>query len=131
LARKVRQVLDDRGDKVEGASRIRTVLLCEDEPLIQMVMVEMLKDLGIEAVEAGTAREALDALNADIDMLISDVRLPDGSGIDLAGKVREQYPDMPIIFATGHHMKPPLENSAVLGKPFSEDDLARALGLKA
>ena len=130
LARKVRQVLDDRGDMVESASRVRTVLLCEDEPLIQMVMVEMLKDLGIEAIEAATAREALAALSADVDMLISDVRLPDASGIELAGQVRQQYPDMPIIFATGHRMKPPLENSVVLDKPFTEEDLARALGLR-
>ena len=130
LARKVRQVLDDRSDMVESASRVRTVLLCEDEPLIQMVMVEMLKDLGIEAIEAATAREALAALSADVDMLISDVRLPDASGIELAGKVRQQYPDMPIIFATGHRMKPPLENSVVLDKPFTEEDLARALGLR-
>lgn len=113
----------------EGAPRIRTVLLCEDEPLIQMVMVEMLRDVGIEAIETATTREALAALGPNIDMLISDVRLPDGSGIELAQKVRQRYPDMPVVFATGLDMKPPIENSIVLAKPFHEEDFARALGL--
>jgi CheY-like chemotaxis protein len=122
--------LDERSDLTGGVPRIRKVLLCEDEPLIQMVMVEMLRDFGIEAVEAATAREALAALDSSIDMLISDVRLPDGSGIDLAGTARQQYPDMPVIFATGLNIVPPLENSVVLSKPFNEDDLARALRLK-
>lgn len=130
LARKVRQVLDERGVGKKGAPRIRTVLLCEDEPLIQIVMVEMLKDLGIDAIEATTAGQALAALDASVDMLISDVSLPDGSGIELAEKVRRQYPDMPVVFATGHQMQPPIENSVVLGKPFSEEDLARALKLQ-
>jgi PAS domain S-box-containing protein len=129
LARKVRQVLDDREETMDGAPEIRTVLLCEDEPLIRMVMVEMLQDLGVDAIEAGTAGEALAALDSRVDMLISDVHLPDGSGIELAEQVRQKYPNMPVVFATGNTMKPPIKNSIVLAKPFHEDDLARALGL--
>jgi PAS domain S-box-containing protein len=131
LARKVRQVLEDRGEVIDEAPRIRTVLLCEDEPLIQMVMVEMLEDMGIKVIEANTTRQALALLDGNVDMLISDVRLPDGSGIDLARQVRQTYPDMPVVFATGQTMAPPIENSVVLAKPFNEEDLARAVGLKA
>jgi CheY-like chemotaxis protein len=89
--------------------------------------VDMLETLDLQVVEAGTLAEALAALADDIDILISDVSLPDGSGIDLGGKVREMRPDMPIIFATGHHMKAPLDNSVVLGKPFDEAALAGAI----
>ena len=131
LARKMRQVLDERGETMDDAARIRTVLLCEDEPLIRMVVVEMLQDMGITVIESGTVREALATLVSDVDMLISDVRLPDGSGIELAEQVRQKHPDMPVVFATGDNMKPPLENSVVLSKPFNEEDLARAVGLKA
>ena len=116
---------------MDDAPRIRTVLLCEDEPLIRMVMVEILHDLGIRVIEAGTVREALAVLDSDIDMLISDVRLPDGSGIELAEQVRQKHPDMPVVFATGHNMEPPIDNSIVLAKPFNEGDLARVVGLKA
>ena len=73
--------------------------------------------------------EALAAMGPGIDLLMADISLPDGSGVDLAEKVRAQFPDMPVVFATGHRMAPPLENSTVLGKPFGEADLARALGL--
>ncbi|MBX9456986.1 MAG: response regulator [Rhizobium sp.] len=129
LARKVRQVLDARTGEAAKPARVRRVLLCEDEPLIRMVTIDMLEGMGIEVVEAATAAEALAAMGPGIDLLISDVSLPDGSGVDLAEKVRAKYPDMPVVFATGHQMKAPLENSTVLAKPFEEADLARALGL--
>ena len=106
---------------------IRKVLLCEDEPLIRMVAVDMLEMLDLEVVESGTVAEALAAFGPEIDLLISDVSLPDGSGIDLAGKVRERRPGMPIVFATGHQMKAPLDNSVVLGKPFDEVALAQTI----
>lgn len=106
---------------------IRKVLLCEDEPLIRMVAVDMLEMLDLEVVESGTVAEALAALGPEIDLLISDINLPDGSGIDLAGKVRERRPDMPVVFATGHQMKAPLDNSIVLGKPFDEAALAETI----
>ena len=130
-----RETLDLRqisnGEDVSPAEspRIRTVLICEDEPLIRMVTADMLEGLGIRAVETGTAGEALAVMDASIDLLISDVSLPDGSGIELARKVRETHPAIPVVFATGHNMKAPFENSTVLGKPFDESDLARALGL--
>jgi PAS domain S-box-containing protein len=126
LARKVRQVLDERS-MPEKVREFRKVLLCEDEPLIRMVAVDMLEMIDLKVVETGTIAEALAALTDDIDLLISDVSLPDGSGIDLAGKVRALRPDMPVIFATGHHMKAPLDNSVVLGKPFDEATLAAAI----
>jgi len=126
LARKVRQVLDERS-MPEKVREFRKVLLCEDEPLIRMVAVDMLEMLDLKVVETGTIAEALAALTDDIDLLISDVSLPDGSGIDLAGKVRALRPDMPVVFATGHQMKAPLDNSVVLGKPFDEAALAAAI----
>lgn len=127
LARKVRQVLDERKGAPETARAIRKVLLCEDEPLIRMVAVEMLETLGLAVVEAGSVREARAAMEDGIDALICDVSLPDGSGIDLARELRETRPGLPVVFATGHHMKPPFDDSTVLGKPFDEAALAQAL----
>lgn len=127
LARKVRQVLDERAIP-EKARAISKVLLCEDEPLIRMVAVDMLEMLDIQAVEAGTIADAIAALSDDINLLITDVSLPDGSGVDLAAKMREMRPDLPVVFATGHNMKPPLDNSVILAKPFDEAALAQAIG---
>jgi PAS domain S-box-containing protein len=127
LARKIRQVLDKRRSGEAGLREIRKVLLCEDEPLIRMMGVEMLQTMGLSVVEAGSMREALAALGDDIDALICDVGLPDGSGIELAQQIRAARPALPVIFATGHRMKPPMEASVVLDKPFDETDLAQAI----
>jgi len=119
--------VQDEGSTSDRGRAIRKILLCEDEPLIRMVTVDMLEMLDLEVVESATVAEALAALDDDIDLLISDVSLPDGSGVDLAGKVREARPDMPVVFATGHHMKAPLDNSVILAKPFDEAALAAAI----
>lgn len=129
LARKVRQVLDDRPPAPEPkqASAKKKILLCEDEPLIRMVATEMLADLGHDVVEAGTIAESVAILQDDIGILVCDLHLPDGSGVDLARTARTQFPHLPIIFATGDHLDPPLPGSVVLRKPYNEQDLAKAI----
>jgi len=119
--------VQDESSTSDRGRAIRKILLCEDEPLIRMVTVDMLEMLDLEVVESATVAEALAALDDDIDLLISDVSLPDGSGVDLAGKVREMWPGMPIVFSTGHQMNPPLDNSVILAKPFDEAGLAQAI----
>lgn len=130
LARKVRQVLDERPlqPDPEPAKSRKSVLLCEDEPLIRMVATEMLADLGYDILEAATVGESRTAiLNHDIDILICDLHLPDGSGLELAEEARTKLPKLPILFATGDHLDPPLPASAVLRKPYDERDLAKAI----
>lgn len=127
LARKVRQMLDERGAPHAPERPIRRVLLVEDEGLIRMLAVEMLETMGLTVVEAATLREASAGLSDEIDVVICDVSLPDGSGVDFAREMRVKHPDLPVIFATGHTMTPPIERCLVLGKPFDEHALAQAL----
>lgn len=129
LARKVRQVLDDRRSPSEPARAEpkRTVLVCEDEPLVRMVAADMLVDLGFEVIEAATVQESLAYLSDAVDILICDLHLPDGSGIELAESARAKYPRLPILFATGDRFEPSLPGSAVLQKPYDEKDLARTI----
>lgn len=115
LARKVRHVLESSRQRISpdraaaettGTKAIArlTVLLCEDDVLIRMNTAEMLESEGLTVIEAGTAREALEAMRAGTaDILIVDVGLPDMSGVDLALKLRETSPTIPVIFATGHN----------------------------
>lgn len=108
-----------------------TVLLVEDEPLIALTLVDILEELGHTPVEAMTATEAANAFaaRADIDILLTDVGLPDMSGEVLAERLREARPDLPVLFATGHVARggggepvgdPP---TARLGKPFQMGEL--------
>lgn len=157
MARKVRQVLDkaagsgtaaaaDNVSTIEPAAATTTpenakglvVLLCEDDVLIRMSTADMLTDMGMTVIEAGSGTEALEAIAGNaIDVLITDVGLPDFSGLELAVRIRETAPDLPVIFATGHTEVPgseSLQKTMILTKPYIEsmiDNCLRELGLIA
>jgi PAS domain S-box-containing protein len=129
LARKVRQVLDERPPvpQPEKDGRRKKILLCEDEPFIRMVAAEMLAQLGYDVAETASVAESLAVLADDIDILISDLQLPDGSGLNLAESARLKHPRLPIVFATGGAADPAIPASAVVTKPYDEKDLEKAI----
>src|ERR1700761_2144402 len=80
------------------------VLLVEDEPLIRMLTTDMLDALGFAATEAGTGAEALaidDGDLAGLAGLVIDLGLPDHPGEEVARRLRERRPDLPVILTTG------------------------------
>ncbi|MCH8685697.1 hybrid sensor histidine kinase/response regulator [Pedomonas mirosovicensis] len=144
LAQKIRQVLNAHAPLRPAARQARaapcqnaearpvmTVLLVEDEGLIRTWTAEMLAELGHRVIEAGTAEDALQALEtADIDLMLTDVGLPTASGIELALTARQQRPDLPILFSSGGDAVPAsvgLTPCITLLKPYTADELARAL----
>jgi DNA-binding response OmpR family regulator len=107
------------------------VLLCEDEMLIRLNLVDMLEEAGLGVIESGTGAEALAAIAAHpVDLMIIDVGLPDMSGIELAQRLRALSPGLPLIFATGQSELPEahgLERMALVSKPYSSDQMERAI----
>ena len=106
-----------------------TILLCEDEPLIRLSVAEFLEELGHRVIEAGTGGEALARLaEAPVDLLLTDLGLPDMEGAALAAEARAARPGLPVIFATGQ-IAPgaPAPGTRWLVKPFAEAELARAI----
>lgn len=106
------------------------LLLVEDDFLIRMNTAEVLRDLGHDVIEAGTAAQAISAAEAtSIDILLTDIGLPDMQGGDLAVAVREIRPGIGIVFATGETSMPPgADRSAVLlVKPYTERSLKLAI----
>ncbi|HEV7437237.1 MAG TPA: PAS domain-containing protein, partial [Pseudorhizobium sp.] len=142
LARKIRQVLEQVPGRDSAAEVIPrsdvpkedvrkmpiTVLLCEDEALIRISTADFLQDAGMNVVEAGASSEAISAAQSHpIDILVTDVHLPDMSGLDLILKLRETLPQLPVIFATGDRAVPGsevLEKTALITKPYDYDLLA-------
>jgi PAS domain S-box-containing protein len=115
------------------APSLQTVLLVEDDDLIRMTTAEMLKDLGFVVVEAGTAEEALTALQtAPVDVLVTDLNLPGASGSELAAQARILRPSALIVYATGDPASVRLEQDAlVLSKPYDAAKLGAAIqGMK-
>lgn len=145
LARKIRHVLknekqrgiaQERQAAPEGlpdpvAQKNRRVLLVEDDMLIRMASADMLADLGYDVSEAGSAEEALPLLEQrNIDILVTDLGLPGMSGEQFCRAVRDRWPKISIIFATGSNHGPQLVDSsrtALLTKPHGVDELKRAL----
>lgn len=83
------------------------ILMVEDHPDTADVMAMLLRHVGHQVRVAQTVAAALTALSEEtFDILISDVGLPDGTGVDLIREVREKYgPSMPAIALTGFGME--------------------------
>jgi len=115
-------------DQEAGATR---VLVVEDEPLILMATVDMISELGHTVHEAGSAEDALAVLEEEqIDILLTDVGLPGMAGTDLAKRVRERWPTVRIVFASGDdsaRAASGIDDAFQLAKPFTIDGLALVL----
>lgn len=143
LARKIRQVFARDGKLPREAAApgggpakppapvALRILLCEDDALIRIDTLDMLRDLGHAVLEAENATQALDiAAQGGFDLLMTDIGLPDLPGDELARRLREQRPELPVVFVTGHGRVEGFEGAAraaVIGKPFTLQRLQQAI----
>lgn len=109
------------------------ILLVEDEPGVRDVVKQMLDALGFDPIVAEDARHALEILrNEDVQLMISDVVMPDMRGPDLYQTALEIRPDLTALFISGYTedviREVPTANSKTgyLSKPFTLDQLSQA-----
>jgi PAS domain S-box-containing protein len=123
--------LPSRPQEAAGDTQCLTILVVEDDPLVLVNTAAMLEDLGHKVIETESADQALDILSRDvpIDLMITDQAMPGMTGLELAARVKQQRPDLPIILASGYAelTGPPRPNLASLAKPFNEAQLAEAV----
>lgn len=99
------------------------ILLVEDEPLIRLVLAELLEDAGFRVIEAAQATEAFTILDSGlpVSVLLTDVDMPcGGNGYDLARSAHESWPHLEILVMSGRQWPaqgdlPP--GAAFLAKP--------------
>jgi DNA-binding NtrC family response regulator len=110
------------------------VLYVDDEPAIGLVLQDTLERLGHTAVGATNVPEALRALaRGDVDLIISDFRMPGLSGLELLELLREQGKDIPLIMVTGYatieHAVAAIKAGAVdyITKPLQVEQLEHAV----
>lgn len=107
-------------------------LVVEDEPLIRLGVRVLLEEAGHEAFDAATGRQALQILDDhhEIELLLTDFRMPGITGLDLVAHCRRSRPDLKIILMTGYssmdHIFPD-DCPVRLVKPFSLHDLSEAI----
>jgi CheY-like chemotaxis protein len=112
-------------------SKSLRILLCEDDELIRTAVAEMLQNKGHVVEETSTARQALEIYDESLfDLLVTDVGLPDSSGVDLAKALRARSPELPVVFATGRFdddIVPSEKRTRTILKPYGSEDLLVAI----
>ena len=108
----------------------RVVLVAEDEDIVRLVVVEVLKDLGYRALEAVDGAAALRILKTPqrIDLLITDIGLPDVTGPQVVEQIRAERSNLKVLYMTGYaeiaasgeFLEKGME---IICKPFSMDNL--------
>ena len=109
-----------------------TVLVVEDEAVVRELIVEVLEDLGYAALEAQDGAGGLAILQSDarVDLVVTDVGLPDITGREMVERARPQRPKLRVLFITGYaenamfgngHLDP---GQQMITKPFPVDALA-------
>ena len=110
--------------------RALTVLAVDDDALVLLNTTAMLEDLGHTAIEARSAKEALEILRAQkIDLVVTDQAMPRMTGAQLAETIKAEWPGLPVILATGYAELPGGQGKDLpkLSKPFDERALANAI----
>jgi two-component system, cell cycle response regulator CpdR len=108
---------------------IRTVvLIVDDDPEVREILAEFLTDFGHRVLQASGGTEALDLLarQPDIKLVITDVRMPDISGIELADMATRTRPDLKVILISGFFVSQKT-GRRVLRKPFRMKELQDAI----
>jgi PAS domain S-box-containing protein len=111
-----------------------TILLVEDEEEVRRLASDVLRTTGYDVVEAATPLQALSHLEQhplDVDLLLTDVVMPEMSGAALAERLRVERPMLPVLYMSGYTRDTILHHGVtdidpvLLQKPFLPDDLAR------
>jgi PAS domain S-box-containing protein len=119
------------------AGRRHRILVAEDNPINQIVVVEQLGVMGYDVVAVNNGLEALEALESGgFELVLMDCQMPDLDGYDATRRIREgaeKNRRIPIVALTAHAMKEDLDRCLAVGmndyitKPFLEDDLRKKL----
>jgi len=109
-----------------------SVLFVEDDLLVREAVVEALAAAGFAVHVAANGDEALARLDddLDVDIVFSDIVMPGSvSGIDLAGAVRERWPALPVVLATGYtDRRVSIPGVKILAKPYDVEQMIGLLG---
>ena len=117
---------------MESPSLGETILLVEDDDHVRIVAARILRREGYNVLEASNGREALATFEkapSDIDLIVTDIVMPEMDGAELATRIRLARPDVRIMFTSGYTEDPSIRKTihqagaAFLEKPFKLEAL--------
>ena len=110
------------------------ILVIDDEPVILNSCRKVLEEDGFDVYLVPSADEALKAMKKEVfNLLLVDVKMPKHDGIYLMQKVKEKWPDVPIIVMSGYPTPDTITDGAKMGadafiaKPFTPDELLETI----
>jgi DNA-binding NtrC family response regulator len=114
---------------------VSKILVVDDEPAVRDLTVEILRRSGYRPHGVASATHALEALEQQsFDLVVSDVVMPEMSGVELLFELRARRHELPVVLMTGGSPEPERTTNAVrigasglLHKPFSQDELRLAV----
>ena len=113
--------------------RQQKALIVDDNVPMADVLVEMLEVFNVDAITAQDGETALRSLNEEpIGLVITDLRMPKMSGVDLLKSIKAQDPEMPVVVISGYNLSCEDDRTVreiadgFLSKPFKMEDI-RAL----
>jgi len=120
-------------DVVPRAKSGEVILLVEDSDGVRTYAKDALESLGYWVIEAANAEHALQLASKKprIDLLFTDVVLPGASGRELATRILELYPHLPVLYTTGYTRNAIVHQGRLdpqihlLNKPYTQQDIAR------
>jgi PAS domain S-box-containing protein len=113
------------------------VLVVEDDAPVRRMTTRALREAGYQTLEAESGREALDLIRqrqGRLDLVVSDIGLPEMDGYELARRLEQERPDLPLLYMSGYVDEQALLRGAhrpdwpLLRKPFPPAELVRMAG---
>ncbi len=110
----------------------KKILLIDDDPTILEGVGDRLRSWGLEVREAATAAGGYSALHEEVpDLILLDIRLPDGDGLDILKDLQAQHPALPVLMVSSVRgaEQEALRRGAqgFLAKPFKMENLKKAV----
>jgi len=112
----------------------KKILIVDDNPNMSSLLSEMLEVFDYDSVRASNGNEALDVLQSGgISMVITDMRMPNMSGLELLEAVKEKYPSLPVVLISGYSVNQvnsqmsAVKPDGFLGKPLMMSEVEKML----
>lgn len=113
----------------------KKILIVDDNPNMSSLLSEMLEVFDYASVRAADGAEALTVLEGgEFSMVITDMRMPNMTGLELLGEVKSRFPKMPVVLISGYSLQEiekqepgSYKADGFLGKPLMMSDIEKLL----
>ena len=104
------------------------ILLVDDDDDVRETSADMLAELGYSVLQASSGPEALEVLDTvpGLEVMVTDIRMPGMSGIELSDLAHDRRRDLKIILISGYFLPQPIQRR-FLQKPFRTHELDQAI----